>query len=154
MSLFRVPIRGWRKCVHEAAAFDSAGEYGAATLLDDAGIVFWWLRNDPVLFRIPSPAGYFEPDFIYRAVRGGREVLGALEVKSDIFWDGPGSEARLKATAAGEWVRVINEAGPAVPWELAIVLDQEALTARSLEELLSVALARFPADEASVTPGS
>ena len=38
-------------------------------------------------------------------------------------------------------------------WELAVVLDQEALSARSLEELLSVALARFPAEEASITPG-
>lgn len=143
MTLFRVPIRGWRKCVHEAAAFDSQGEYGAATLLDDAGVILWWFRNDPAIFRIPSPAGNFEPDFVYCANRGGRQVFGALEVKSDIFWDGPGSDARIKAAAAGEWIRTINEAGPPVAWELAVVLDQEALTVRSLEELLSVALVRF-----------
>lgn len=144
MTLFRVPIRGWRKCVHEAAAFDSAGEYGAATLLDDAGVISWWFRNDPAIFKIPSPSGNFEPDFVYRANRGGREIFGALEVKSDIFWDGPGSDARIKAAAAGEWIRTINKAGPPVAWELAVVLDQEALTVRSLEELLSVALVRFP----------
>jgi hypothetical protein len=144
MTLFRVPIRGWKQCVHESVAFESAGEYAAANLLDDAAVVLWWFRNDPPIFRIPSPAGNFEPDFVYRATRDGQEVFGALEVKSDIFWDGPGSDARVKAAAAGEWIRTINEARPEVPWELAVVLDQEALAVHSFEELLKGALVRFP----------
>ena len=144
MSLFRIPIRGWRKCVHEAAAFDSKGEYAAAVLLDDAAIITWWLRNDPPDLRIPTPIGFFEPDFVYCARQGGQQIFVVLEVKSDIFWDGEGSEARVKAGAACEWVRAMNEAGSDIRWDFAVVMDQDALKAPSLEALLRIALVHMP----------
>ncbi len=144
MRLFRIPIRGWKKCVHEAAAFESRGEYAAACLMDDATTVEWWLRNDPPIFRIPTPIGSFEPDFIYFAERGGRPTYGILEVKADVYWDGPGSDARVKAHAAREWARTVDAAGATVLWEFAIVLDQDAIGATSLEALRNVALSRYP----------
>ena len=100
MNLFRIPIRGWTKCVHDAAAFESRGEYAVAHLIDDAATVVWWVRNDPAIFRIPTPIGYFEPDFLYLVERGGPPTYGILEVKADVFWDGLGFDARVKADAA------------------------------------------------------
>jgi restriction endonuclease len=144
MILNRIPIRGWRKCVYEAAAFDTKGEFAAASLLDDSTVIIWWFRNDPPRLRIPTPIGYFEPDFVYLVCRMGKESVGVLEVKGDIFWDGPDSEARIKANAAVEWVRVTNEAMAETAWEFAVVLDQDAIQAASFEAMLSSALLRFP----------
>jgi hypothetical protein len=149
VSYYRIPIRGWRQCVHEAAAFESRGEYAAAVLLDEAADVRWWFRNDPVIFKLPSPIGNFEPDFVYFADRDGRSAYGVLEVKSDIFWDGPGSDAQVKAGAALEWTRTVNNAGATVPWEFAVVLDQDAITATSLEGLRKAALVSCPGPEAA-----
>lgn len=144
MSLRRVPITGWKRCVHEAAAFESRGEYAAATLLDESPSIVWWLRNDPPLLRIPSPVGFFEPDFLYLVKRNGKESVGVLEIKSDIFWDGEGSDARVKASAALEWLRTVNEAKPAAEWEFQVVLDQDAIAAQSFEALRQAALVRLP----------
>jgi len=144
MTLSRIPIRGWKRCVHEAAAFESHGEYAAATLLDDSTSIEWWMRNDPPSFRIPTPMGNFEPDFLYQVARKGQTIFGVLEVKSDIFWDGEGSEARVKANAAVEWVRAVNVAAPETQWEFGEVLDQDAINVSSFEELRNVALLRFP----------
>jgi hypothetical protein len=47
MKLRRIPIKGWKRCVHESASFESAGEFKAACLLDDSSEIEWWLRNDP-----------------------------------------------------------------------------------------------------------
>lgn len=154
MSFFRIPIRGWRKCVHEAAAFESRGEYATAILIDDAAAVAWWFRNDPAIFRIPTPIGNFEPDFVYCVERGGQATYGILEVKSDIYWDGPHSDAQVKANAAREWVRTVNASGGGIPWEFAVVLDQDAITAASLEALRNVALLRYPAAPEAVGPGA
>jgi hypothetical protein len=150
MTYFRIPIRGWKKCVHEAAAFESGGEYAAAVLLDSAKAVVWWLRNDPPILKIPSPTGNLEPDFVYRIDRKDREVYGVLEVKSDVFWDGPGSEAQVKANAAREWARAVNKAKWPASWEFAVVLDQEALAASSFEALREDALIREPAEPGAV----
>ena len=144
MNLFRIPIRGWTKCVHDAAAFESRGEYAVAHLIDDAATVVWWVRNDPAIFRIPTPIGYFEPDFLYLVERGGPPTYGILEVKADVFWDGLGSDARVKADAAREWVRTVNPATAIVQWEFASVLDQDAIDAASIEALRTVALLRYP----------
>jgi hypothetical protein len=153
MNLFRIPIRGWRKCVHEAAAFESRGEYAAAWLIDDASSVAWWFRNDPAVFRIPTPIGNFEADFMYFVDRGGQTAYGVLEIKSDVFWDGPGSDAQIKANAAREWVRAVNEARATVPWEFAVVLDQDAIAAASLEALRDMALLRYPTAPEVIDPG-
>jgi len=141
---YRIPIRGWSKCVHDAAAFESRGEYAVAHLIDGAARVAWWVRNDPVVFRIPTPIGYFEPDFLYFFEGGGPPTYSILEVKSDVFWDGPGSDARVKAHAACEWVRTVNATLANVRWEFAIVLDQDAIGAASLEALRNIALLRYP----------
>lgn len=141
MSLFRIPISGWRKCLHEAAAFEGRGEYAAAMILDNAAAVEWWFRNDPPILRLPTPIGYFEPDFMYRTRGGEGRGYGLLEVKASIFWNGEGSDPRIKSTAACRWVEAANAASPNAPrWEFAVVLDTDAIDAGSLEELRTNAL--------------
>jgi hypothetical protein len=140
--LRRVPIIGWQRCTHEAASFESPGEYKAACLLDAASGIEWWLRNDPVIFKIPTPVGYFEPDFIYRTASDPR--MGILEIKGAIFWDGEGSLPRIKAETACAWVRAIREAHCTELWQFAAVLEQDALEANSLEAMLSNAQRREP----------
>ena len=147
MTYRRVPIGGWSKCVHEAAAFESEGEYAAALIMDQSSVVEWWLRNDPPLFRIPTPISYFEPDFLYLARREETSWYGILEVKGDIFWDGPGSDPRVKAAAGCEWVRAVNRTVPTQSWELAVVIDQDAIASSSLEQLLHDAVFRCSASE-------
>jgi hypothetical protein len=144
LTLRRIPIGGWVKCVHEAAAFESKGEFSAATLLDTSQAIIWWLRNDPPVIRIPSPLGWFEPDFVYLAARGKDAIYGLLEVKGEVFWDGEGSEARVKAAAATEWVEALDAAGPRIKWEFAVVLDQDAINAKSFEGLVRCSLAMMP----------
>ena len=73
-------------------------------------------------------------------------------MKADVFWDGPGSDARVKADAAREWVRTANAAAATVQWEVAIALDQDAIAAASLEALHTVALLRYPDAIETVVP--
>lgn len=145
MSMFRIPISGWRKCLHEAAAFEGQGEYAAATILDNAAAVEWWFRNDPPIFRIPTPVGNFEPDFVYCARQSQGQLYGLLEVKGEIFWDGDGSDPRVKSEAAVRWIVAVN-AAPAddEAWEFAVVLDTDTMGAGSLEELRANALIAAP----------
>ena len=110
--LRRVPIGGWQRCVYEAASFESGGELQAARLLDAANGVEWWLRNDPVQFKIPTPVGSFEPDFVYRIRQGSANIMGILEIKGEIYWDGDGSEPRIKADTACAWVRRFGRQAP------------------------------------------
>lgn len=140
MKHVRIPIRGWKRCVHEAAAFESNPEYIAACLFDDSKTIAWWLRNDPAILRIPSPVRYMEPDFVYLIERSKSQTYGMLEVKGGIFWDGEGSIARIQARAACEWVRVVNASGPKIPWEFAVVLEQDVGRAKSIEELRHLAI--------------
>jgi restriction endonuclease len=137
MSLYRIPITGWRKCVHEAAAFETKGEYAAAILIEDSTSVVWWFRNDPPRIRIPTPIGHFEPDFVFLTNRNRQERYGILEIKGDIYWDGEESEARIKAKATLEWIKTINATSPMICWEFAVVLDQDAIEATSFEGMLA-----------------
>jgi len=146
LNLRRIPISGWSQCVHEVASFESEGEYCAATVLDNSKAVNWWFRNDPVVLRIPTLVGYFEPDFVYLAERAGKVCYGIMEIKGGIFWDGEGSTPRLKSAAARRWVQAVNEAG-AEQWEYSLVLDCDAVGAGSLEELLRNAQEIEPARE-------
>jgi len=139
MRLRRIPIAGWRRCLHEAASFDSKGEFHAACLLDSGEGVQWWFRNDPPVFRIPTPAGSFEPDFVYSRVRKGQSRIGVLEIKGEIFWDGEGSPARVKSRAASAWVRAIEASEHPEKWSFALVLDQDAIEAETLDAMLAVA---------------
>ena len=141
----RIPISGWDKCLHEAASFDSRGEFEAAVILDGSAQVEWWLRNDPPLFRISTPVGGFEPDFVYLAKRNGQHFQGILEIKGGLFWDAPRDPARLKSEAAGRWVKAANVADAGqVKWEFATVLDTDAIAAGSLEQLRKNALFSYP----------
>jgi hypothetical protein len=142
-TLRRVPIGGWKRCVHQAASFESRGEFKAACLLDATDNLDWWLRNDPPLLRIPTPVGYFEPDFVYRR-RRGMIIMGLLEIKGEVFWDGDGSDARIKATAACAWVSAIQKAKAAERWEFAVVLEQDVCEATTLETTLANAQRRAP----------
>lgn len=142
--LRRIPIQGWTRCVHHAAPFDSEGEFRAACLLDSAETVDWWLRNDPAIFKLPTPAGFFEPDFIYRRIKDGEARLSILEVKGDIFWDPEDSIARIKSKAACSWVSAIEASAYPEKWSFALVIDQDALSAQTLEGLLAVARERSP----------
>ena len=144
MTLRRVPITGWSKCVHEAPSFESKGEYSVAAILDSAQVVEWWLRNDPHQVAIPTPAGDLRPDFVYKARRSGRVCMGLIEVKGEIFWDGEGSAARIKAKAAREWAKAVSAAGASPQWEFAAVLEEDTQRAKSLEELLASGVELFP----------
>lgn len=144
IALRRVPISGWQRCVYEAASFESPGEFRAACLLDSAASIEWWMRNDPAIFRIPTPVGGFEPDFLYLAKKSGSYAMGILEIKGEIFWDGEGSRPRIQADAACAWVQAIKIARGDVPWEFAVVLEQDAFEASSLEAMLANAQRRGP----------
>lgn len=144
MTAFRIPIGGWRKCVHQAAAFESRGEYATAIILDNSAAVQWWFRNDPVVLRLPTPIGNFEPDFVYLRIEEGIETYGLLEVKGGIFWDGEGSDSRIKSEAACRWIEATASAEAARTWEFAVVLDVDAIAAGSLEELRANALVGAP----------
>jgi hypothetical protein len=151
MTLRRVPVGGWRRCVHAEAAFESPGEFAAAKLLDSARAVEWWARNDPVILRIPTPAGYFVPDFVYRHVASnGSPCFGILEIKGSVFWDGDGSDARVKADAACRWAKAVHEAQCGVTWGFAVVLEQDVKDATSFEAMLAASLQRFPAGVATI----
>jgi hypothetical protein len=148
MQLRRIPIAGWQRCTHEAAAFESGGELNAAKLLDVSGKIEWWMRNDPPHIKIPTPAGNLEPDFVYRyaepQTNGVR--MGILEIKGETFWNGEGSVPRIKAAAACAWTSALMKAAIEEKWEFAVVLEQDALDANSLEGMLAVAEERGPSD--------
>jgi hypothetical protein len=142
--MWRVPIKGWKRCAHTAAAFESGGELNAAYLLDDSPGIQWWVRNDPVMLRISTPAGGFEPDFFYQVEREGKLIMGILEIKGEIFWNGQGSIPRIKSAAATAWVQATEEVGTSPSWEFAIILEQDALEANTLDQLLQMAEERYP----------
>ncbi|MDD1449784.1 hypothetical protein NHF48_000735 [Sphingomonas sp. H160509] len=143
MSFVRVPIKGWSKCVYEAASFESNPEYCAAKLLDADSSVIWWLRNDPVRLRIPSPAGFLEPDFLYSKTINGRQVIAVLEVKGEHLWNGPGSVARIKAAGAKAWARAIAEAKVDPEWHFHEVLGQDVESSHTLASMLDKAVLSF-----------
>jgi hypothetical protein len=143
MSLYRVPIGGWTRCVYSAAAFESAAEFHAAKILDDDMTVSWWLRNDPVQFRVPTPAGYLEPDFLYLIQTSKAKRMRILEVKGEHLWNGPGSTARIKATGAVAWAKAISEAKIEPLWEFHEVLGQDVESSLTLGAMLSNAVAHF-----------
>ena len=116
----------------------------AACLLDVAEQLDWWLRNDPALLKIPTQVGYFEPDFVYRRHRSGAVIMGILEIKVEVFWDGEGSDARIKASAACAWVSAIQAAKTKERWEFAVVLKQDYCEATTLEAMLAHAQRHVP----------
>ena len=143
MSLRRIPIRGWKKNVHVAAAFDTQGEYATALVLDASAAIEWWFRNDPAQVRIPTPVGFFEPDFVYKRAGEQPDRFGLLEIKGEFLWDGPESRERIKSAAACAWADAIARAETQVRWDVAVTLDQDARGAATFEDLISDAVDKF-----------
>jgi hypothetical protein len=114
--------------------FDSWQEAKTARLLDRSG-VSWWVRNQPRRFRIETPAGMLNPDFIaqFDELDGTVEVL-LLEVKGDIFWQPPDSPARRKAKSAQRWVAQ-QSALSQVRWTFGIATESVVDAVSSWEEL-------------------
>lgn len=135
-----VAIGPWARCVFEACIFDNYPEFRTARAIDRTESVAWWTRNDPPLFVIPTPVGGFQPDFLYIRNKSDLVVHGVLEVKGDFLWKSPEQPDRIKARAAGEWVRKANEISPEEPWEITVVSDQEAEDATVLGDLLNAPL--------------
>jgi hypothetical protein len=68
-----------------------------------------------------------------------------LEIKGEIFWDGEGSDPRVKSDAACRWIEAVNAIKiDDTSWEFAIVLDTDAIDAESFEELRNNALVSAP----------
>jgi predicted RecB family nuclease len=131
----RGPYRGldgheWRKSPHAAYMFDAFEEVLLAWKLDHSSDVSWWFRNEPRRFRIQTPAGTYSPDFI-ASIAG---TIWLIEVKGSIFWDGPASEARLKASAAAKWAAAQTALG-GIPWAYGVALDVDVRNAGSWEAL-------------------
>ena len=76
---------GWSKSVYDLAQFDNEREFEAATVLDGASSVAWWLRNDPAVLSVTTPSqrrGH-EPDFLAYT---GLGVLLRVEIKGEGYW--------------------------------------------------------------------
>jgi superfamily II DNA or RNA helicase len=134
-TLRRIPISGWKRCVHEAVAFESLPEYQVAEVLDSASEVEWWVRNDPPRLRIPTPIGYFEPDFVAFRCKDGRRSLIVIEVKRVDLWDGPESDARVKSRATTGWCAAINGMKSEEYWLHWVILDVDAQNAHTIDDL-------------------
>ena len=144
MSAFepRRPYRGWKRCLVDFVVFDTLPKLLAARSLDASADVRWWMRNDPVVFRIDTPVGAFEPDFLYE--RAKEPIRGILEVKGDFLWDGPNSKDRRKAQAACSWTTAVNAASDGPQWEFALVIDDDISDALHIDALRNVAQSRVP----------
>ena len=97
------------------------------------------------MFKIDTPVGGFEPDFIYE--RSGTVTRGLLEIKGDFLWSGPDSKDQRKARAACAWTTAVNAAARDhgdVPWEFAVVLAEDVPTAAHLDGLRAIARTRAP----------
>jgi hypothetical protein len=139
-SLRRLPIEGWTRCTHEAAAFESGGEYRVARALDSSAAIDWWCRNDPPRFRIPTPVGYYEPDFLAMQAGDGGGLV--IEVKGASWWEPPDSDPRVKARAADAWCRALSTAGATPRWFHHVVLDVDTERVMSVEDLARYAVNR------------
>jgi hypothetical protein len=131
------PYRGWQNGLHEAYKFDSKHEALVAKMLDQASEVEWWVRNQPRRVQIPTPAGAYHPDFVVslgKSPKTRKSVLLLLEVKGDIYWDGPESVARLKASAATEWCVAQTEVD-VCEWDFATALESDIERCESWSQL-------------------
>jgi superfamily II DNA or RNA helicase len=135
--------RPWQLCVYDAAAFESSDEAKTAILLDEAGDVIWWLRNDPKHIRIATPAGTISPDFIVRMRDGDKEGMLLLEVKGDLFWESPSSHIRLKARGSIRWAEAQTRAGE-MAWTFLVAFESLVKRAATWAELAAMASAQPP----------
>jgi hypothetical protein len=69
--------------------------------------------------------------------------MRVLELKGEHLWNGPGSEARIKAQSATKWAEAVHLTGVDPIWEFHAVLGQDAMQAYTLTAMLANACARF-----------
>ena len=131
----RIPLFGWKKSVHEAAAFDNSPEFALARVLDRDNTVDWWARNDPYRFGIVTPVGGYRPDFLFQDVIGNVVIV---EVKGANFWRPIDSDPRVKALAADAWCETVNAVVGAGSWAHWVILDADVPTLESVGDFQSV----------------
>jgi superfamily II DNA or RNA helicase len=119
----RMPIRGWKRCVHEAVPFDVFHELSIARCIDRCSEVGWWFRNLPGILSLDTPAGRYSPDFAIFITTSTKNIL--LEVKGDIFAQGTNSEAIVKKNASELWCETVSSVSK-TPWEYWFLLDRDA----------------------------
>lgn len=134
-SCARIPISGWQRSVRRAVPFDVRPEFLVARILDRDDEVAWWARNDPVRLRIPTPVGFYEPDFVLQFADGRRMIL---EVKGANYWRPPDSDPRVKARATDAWCQAVNARGGVAQWVHVVALDADIEQAATLHDLVSV----------------
>lgn len=125
------PYRGWQQAVHEAYSFDSQWEARLAHMLDAADSVEWWLRNFPRRLRVATPIGVTSPDFVM-AIEDGSLLL--VEVKGDVFWEPPDSDARQRAAALQAWT-VQHSLVSGTAWSAHTALESDVRTSDSWAQL-------------------
>jgi hypothetical protein len=134
-TLTRIPISGWKRCTHKAAAFDVEPEFLLAIILDSAAEVEWWARNDPPQLKIATPIGNYEPDFVASCRLGKNDVHLIIEAKRGDFWQPADSDPRVKAQSADAWCDAVNRASGKTKWAHWVVLDIDIPDAHSLKDL-------------------
>ncbi len=141
--LRRIPISGWKNCVHEAVPFDSSAEFKVAQILDLSASASWWVRNDPARLRIPTPIGMYEPDFCVGVRTKGKSRIIVLEIKRGDLWMPQDSDPRVKARAAEAWCEAVNHGVSDATWEHWIVLDHDLENAQTIDDLEKVRIGRW-----------
>jgi superfamily II DNA or RNA helicase len=132
----RMPIGGWKRCVHFAVPFDAYHEFTVARCIDRCGEVDWWLRNLPNLLTLDTPAGRYSPDFAVFLNVGGKRIL--LEVKGDVFAGSGESTAQQKKRAAELWCDAVSKASTNT-WEYWFLLDSDAARCVTWADIVSLA---------------
>jgi len=136
---WRIPIAGWSKCIHEAAAFDTSGEFHLANVLDTANDSTWWFRNPPSLLKISTPLGNYSPDLVCH-VHSPVERIVLVQAKGDHLWESKESDARVKARAAVAFCTARNEIGERPEWSHRVILQSDASTCQTIRDIDSLAV--------------
>lgn len=142
--LQRLPIGGWKRCVHTAAVFDVEPEWSLAQVFDRNKAVEWWVRNDPPRLRIPTPIGYYEPDFIVRLKQPAGHTM-IVEVKRGDLWTSIDSDPRVKARAADAWCAAVNAGTGTKLWSHFIVLDCDVERVETVDDVRKLSVNGFEA---------
>jgi hypothetical protein len=135
---YRMPIRGWERSVHEAARFDTAPEYHMACRLD-AMFGVTWMRNDPKQFAVETiarAARLYAPDFVVAVERAGDLRILLLEVKGEMLWSGPSSDAQVHARDLARWVSTANSIVGTERFESRVILGGDIDQVHDLADLV------------------
>ena len=62
-----------------------------------------------------------------------------VEVKGGSFWEPPDSDPRVKGMAADAWCRALRESGAEPPWKHLVILDVDAASVVTVEDIINAA---------------